>query len=338
MRAAVLLALAGVALLHGRPAGASPEFDYAAEDGFDQAADAVPAQEEVTKEKARIDDETLPLVLEQIDDQDCRDGAEKVLLGLIPQSELDEACNRKVYDAYQVTPMGQLQQREHQVTTMAGIVRLTPRCQRQYKKPAEGEEAKDPSEECKEALQKQQQAMMQWISAVTYPKYSDTCKQQIKDLQSGHGHLTVECVAEMKTVKPSALETLETQTESMAAKQEEERTLDKEKRKARQAENRAKEEEMFLQREARREKKANDRFYSRIFAGFWTLVAVAAVGMGWKYYYEHPELHRKFPSAEQMLQEEQAAQEQVVVPLSKRQEKLKAREDKKKEKMQNARR
>jgi len=330
---------------------ASPEEDMYGS-GFDDDGDAdmgaasMASEDSVLpKEKARMDDETLPLVLAQLeDDQDCREAAEKVLLALAEQSELDEACSKMVYAAFQQTPMGQLQAREHQVTTLAGIVRLTPRCQKQFKKQPEGEEPVEPSDECKDALQKQQQAMNQWVAAVTFPKYSNECKQQIKDLQGGHGHLTVECVQEMKTIKPAAFDTLDTQTETMQAKQAEERVANAEKRKARQAQDAVREEEHQKQRTVRKEKKSSERLYGRLFMFFWTLVVGGGVVFGWKYYNEHPELHKSFssePDKQRQQQEDaQAAEEAAAqaLPLSKRKQKLEAREAKRQSSMQNARR
>jgi hypothetical protein len=308
------------------------------DEGLGQGADMGQGAQQ-TMEKARVDDETVQLVLSELDG-DCRDNSERVLMGQMDQKELDEDCSKRLMEVYNRTPMGQLMQRENQVVAMAGLVRLTPSCQKQFKKPKEGVEPRDPSDACREALRKQQQAMSQWLMAVTYPKYSDACKLMIKGLQENRGHLTVECVAEMKTIKPAALETLELQTESMTKKHEEERAAARETKKTKRAEDAVKEEEHQKHVLTKKEKRAADRRFATVFVAVWACIIAGALMWGYKYYQENPDKRKSFvkpPTAEE--QAAIAALEQAeAAPKSKRQLKLDARKEKQQNAGRNARR
>ena len=93
------------------------------------------------------------------------------------------------------------------------------------------------------------------------------------------------------------------------------------------------------QRQTTKEKKAVEQRYSNVFLVVWTLIAVGVVASGYKYYYDHPEKWRSFekPVDPAVLEAELAAQAENAVQ-SKRQAKIKAREDKRANAGKNARR
>jgi hypothetical protein len=167
-----------------------------------------------------IDAATANAIREQVD-ASCAVEVDEFLQGKLEQGSMTQDCQKELLEAYRKTPIGQLVTREQQVLQKASFLRVSSKCQNEFK----GAQAEtDVSPECHEKMQKEFNGLQRYVFQQTVTGFSETCKAEFQELQKKPGatgkDISAPCLVEMQSLKPAVLDIIEKQIERQQNEQE----------------------------------------------------------------------------------------------------------------------